>query len=181
MSFGAFFSAAAPLIGAVGGAKKGSPAQSQSGFATLPTAQKDFMNNEIFDMIRRYQSTPYQGIPMRRMTAQDADLLFGSQARMDYQNMLDARNAQAQAQEQKPAEEVPNSDIVGMLGKLFLEQQASQMTGKGGTQGAYRHFANNANKQDMSSLMQALMAGGFGQPINANTDAMQLINKYRRG
>lgn len=79
------------------GSESGSatPAQQQSGYASLPTEVKEYMIDTLFPQVQDYAARPYEGIAMRRLREEDYDPIFGSRARQDYQAQLDYQAAMA--------------------------------------------------------------------------------------
>ena len=81
------------VAGAIGQGKNSQQALPQSGFGTRPKAVQDYMMEVLFPEIKKLQNTPYQGIPKRRITAEDLDPIFGSRARQDIQGYKDTQAA----------------------------------------------------------------------------------------
>ena len=89
---GSILSAGGNILGALGEGKGHGPTQ-VSGFASLPPDVQAYMLQKILPLIQGYGSKPYQGIPRRRLNASDTDPTFGSRARPEIQQYLDARAA----------------------------------------------------------------------------------------
>lgn len=122
--------AGSSILGALGGSKGKAPTQI-SGFASLPSAQKDFASGEVWDLIKKIFNTPYQGIPRRRINAEDTDPIFGSRARQDLQELTDFRAAQ----QQQPAATDADAGSAAMNRGLMIQQLANQAAIAGGKMG----------------------------------------------
>jgi hypothetical protein len=141
------------VLGGLGGSKGKGPTEI-SGFASLPGDQKDFMKEDVWSLIKDIFSRPYQGIPKRRINAEDTDPIFGSRARQDIQAYRDAQAAGAGTQTAAApaggasADEARGRQLAGLWG---------QPSGYG-TQvnGGLSNLMANATAADFARLGQAV-------------------------
>lgn len=95
MSLGSLAGLAGGILGGIGGSK-GKGATTVEGFASLGKDQKAFAEGPLWDMVMNIFNRPYEGMPKRRLNAEDLDPVFGSKARQDLQGWNDARLAASQ-------------------------------------------------------------------------------------
>lgn len=165
IGLGEALSIGSSILGGMGKGK-GKGATSQSGFVTLPGEQKDFASGEVWDAIKKYFGTGYQGLPKRRINAEDTDPIFGSRARMDLQQYYDAMAGQGQAGETAP--DATGGGGLAALGRVM----ALQMAGQGGMYGTkttqpWENFMQRATDADYSKL--AKTGGRPGQGLYSGT------------
>jgi len=172
------------LLGAMGQGK-GSAPTTLSGYTTSPQKVKDLAEGDLFTKIKDYLAQGYQGIPMRRTNADDADPIFGSKSRMDYQAYLDALAA-AQPVEEAPVAEDPGQ-YNALLGRIMAQQTAGAPNSSlANAWGTFRQMATDADYAELAKKLKnsvpgtGLYMGGYqdretAQPI----DLSQLLAKYR--
>ena len=113
--------AAGNLLGALGKGKGKGPTR-VSGFASQPGEISDYALDELFPRIKAFGNKKYQGLPKRRVNAEDMDPLFGSKSRQDLQRYKDEMLALNAAPVSTPDESGSNMGLSN-LGRIIAMQQ----------------------------------------------------------
>jgi len=86
--------AGASIAGGLGKSKdRGAYSEERSGFRTLPKDQMDFASGDLWQMLKQYALSQYQGMPTRKLDASDTDPIFGSKRRVAYDAMMQKQAA----------------------------------------------------------------------------------------
>lgn len=191
-SIGGLLGGVGSLVGAVGAGKNSQQALPASGYKTLEKDQKDFASGDLWDAILKYFGQSYQGIPTRRINAEDTDPIFGSKARQDIQAYMDMKNVMKNLPSANTAGDsagAPNG--FALLGRQIAQQNA----GPGGmytmqSNYPWQQFQNSANDKDYEDLAKriegatAIKSGPFGGSYikdGQQISIADIIDKYRRG
>lgn len=179
MGFGSILSVAGPILGALGSKGGAQAAQPTSGFQTLPTEIKDYLMDTIFPKVQEYGAGSYQGLPKRRVNADDLDPVFGSTARRYLQDIQDrkwleqnypngqsaqggASDADAQARAAQDAE-------ARMMARQYLSSGAGQQGGHGEKikQMLGAGMYDNAALSDIGKFLMKGEELGYGSTVGA--------------
>ena len=134
----AVLGAAGSIAGAVGKGKGSTTTTPPSGFASLPPELQTLMMDKLFPKIGKYASSPFQGIPKRAINSQDTDPIFGSKARVQYDQQV-LKSLQGASKQVTQAPETPTSTTKqnpagyspAQLGAQFLSGVQGQTPGGG--------------------------------------------------
>lgn len=143
------------------GGKKGSGGsqQTQSGYVTQPDYIKELMSGDVFDRIKKYFNTGYQGVPMRELTAEELDpnSPFANKA-MQYMQMI---------QKQQPTEAAPaapvEEDINAKKVQDFLAAQTGQkfVNDMAGKKGFSWMSGGGWKPEDYAKLTNTMATSGY--------------------
>lgn len=191
-SIGGLLGGVGSLVGAVGAGKNSQQALPASGYKTLEKDQKDFASGDLWDAILKYFGQSYQGIPTRRINAEDTDPIFGSKARQDIQAYMDMKNVMKNLPSSAaPADAAGAPNGFALLGRQITGQNAG-MGGMYSTKAnlPWEQFQNSATDADYEELAKRIQgatpiksgpfAGAYlkdGQQVSI----ADIIDKYRRG
>lgn len=181
------------ILGGIGGGKNKGVQQLPSGFASLPQAQKDTMQGAVWDKVLAYLNGQYQGLPMRRLNAEDMDPVFGSRARQDYQNMIDAEAAKKYVGASAPVQNA-DSGAMDAQNAAIMRFMGSQALQSGDYRSPAARIARdpNATDADLAKLFKAtggnldqrgVMANRGKNAMNTDTQSSlrDLVVKYLIG
>lgn len=174
------------LLGAIGGGKGQSPAQSVSGFQSLPSEIQDYMTQSIFPRIQGYAETPYQWLPTRRVNAMDTDPVFGSPARQELQRYYDMQRLSNFAAQQS-GNVKPNdaAELADMEARMMARQaiMSGQGLGYGGSRQTARNqeflqsgMFNDAALADIGKALMATEKAGLPYASQAGQDVLRRDN-----
>lgn len=192
---GSALSLGGSLLGALGGGKQKAGAPAVSGYQSLPQEIKDYLLKDLFPQMKSYQSSGYQGIPLRRLNASDTDPVFGSKARQDIQAWRDymlAQKPEAEADDSMDKEKELADMEARMLARQYLQGQGGKKgygwmvpelyddAGLAGV-GKFVMAANKAGGGDMGFVDARSMNPSAAEGFDKANVAMMLEAMRRKG